>query len=178
MASETIDLLSPFRPEECARRLRMVTDPRRRSRRNNPLIGTVTDAAMRLRRRLAYRNSFQTFLFATMEREGAGARIRCRFGMHPAAVIFLIVWFFFVILGLGVGFTVAFDLFGVDHGIDRPLWPAAIVPVFMAVFALVWLRLSRRLAEEDEVFMIELLRFSLDAEPAPKEAARRAARPR
>lgn len=178
MASETIDLLSPFRPEECARRLRMVTDPRRRHRNNNPLIGTVTDAALRVRRRLAYRNSFQTFLFGTMEREGVGTLLHCRFGMHPAAVIFLIVWFSFVIIGLGVGLTVAFDLFGIDHGIDRPLWPAAIIPVFMAVFALVWLKLSRRLAEEDEIFMIELLRFSLDAELAPESAARRAARPR
>jgi len=178
MASETIDLLSPFRPEECARRLRMVTDPGRRFRNNNPLIGTISESALRVRRRLAYRNSFQTFMFGIMRREGGGARIHCRFGMHPAAVIFLIVWFSFVIIGLGVGLTVAFDLFGIDHGIDRPLWPAAIIPVFMAVFALVWLKLSRRLAEEDEMFMIELLRFSLDAELAPGSAARRAAQPR
>jgi len=175
MASETIDLLSPYRPEECARRLRTVTDPRRRARNNNPVIGTVTDARLRVRRRLAYRNSFQTFMFGTLERDGDGTLLRCRFGMHPAAVAFLIVWFCFVIIGLGIGLAVAFDLFGVDHGINKPLWPAAVIPVFMAVFALVWLKLSRRLAEEDEMFMIELLRFSLDAELTPESAARRAA---
>jgi len=175
MAAETYDLLSPYRPEECVRRLRMVTDPRRRHRNNNPLIGVITDTTLRLRRRLAYRNSFQTFLFATMKREGDGTRLRCRFGMHPVAVGFLVVWFCFVIVGLGVGLTVAFDLFGIDHGLDRPLWPAAVVPVFMAVFALFWLKFSRRLAEEDELFMIELFRFSLDAELTPESAARRAA---
>lgn len=175
MAAETIDLLSPYRPEECVRRLRMVSDPRRSSRGNSPLIGAITDTTLRLRRRLAYRNSFQTFLFATMERQGDGTLLHCRFGMHPAAVVFLIVWFSFVIIGLGVGLAVAFDLFGIDHGIDKPLWPAAIIPVFMSVFALVWLKLSRRLAEEDEVFMIELFRFSLDAELTPESAARRAA---
>lgn len=175
MAAETYDLLSPYRPEECVRRLRMVTDPRRRHRNNNPLIGVITDTTLRLRRRLAYRNSFQTFLFATMEREDDGTRLRCRFGMHPVAVGFLVVWFCFVIVGLGVGLTVAFDLFGIDHGLDRPLWPAAVVPVFMAVFALFWLKFSRRLAEEDELFMIELFRFSLDAELTPESAARRAA---
>jgi hypothetical protein len=156
MASETIDLLSPYRPEECARRLRMVTDPGRRHRNSNPLIGVITDTTLRLRRRLAYRNSFQTFLFATMEGEEKGTRLRCRFGMR-------------------VGLTVAFDLFGIDHGIDRPLWPAAVVPVLMAVFALFWLKFSRRLADEDELFMIELFRFSLDAELTPESAARRAA---
>ena len=95
--------------------------------------------------------------------------------MHPVAVGFLVVWFCFVIVGLGVGLTVAFDLFGIDHGIDRPLWPAAVVPVLMAVFALFWLKFSRRLADEDEMFMIELFRFSLDAELTPESAARRAA---
>ncbi|MGE0668297.1 MAG: hypothetical protein AB7O49_17210 [Sphingomonadales bacterium] len=173
MASVTIDLLSPYRPDECARRLRMVTDPRRRFRGNNPLIGTITDAVLTLRRRLAYRNWFQTFMFGTMEREGEGARLHVRFGMHPAAVVFLIVWFTTVIIGLGVGLVVALDLFGIDHGVRGPLWPAAIVPVLMAVFAMVWLKMSRRLAEEDELFMIELLRFSLDAELAPE--SRRAA---
>jgi hypothetical protein len=149
----------------------MMTDPRRRFRSNNPLIGQINDAALRLRRRLAYRNSFQTFMFATMQREGDGARLHCRFGMHPAAVAFLVVWFSFVIIGLGIGIAVALDLFGIDHGIEQPLWPVAIVPVLMAAFALLWLKMSRRLAEEDEVFMIELLRFSLDAEIAPGATA-------
>ena len=171
MASETIDLLSPYRPDECARRLRMVTDPRRKFRGNSPLIGTITDAVLKLRRRLAYRNWFQTFMFATMEREGDGARLRIRFGMHPGAVLFLIVWFTSVIIGLGIGLVVALDLFGIDHGVKGPLWPAAIVPVLMAAFALVWLKMSRSLALEDELFMIELLRFSLDAEVAPEARA-------
>ncbi len=69
----------------------------------------------------------------------------------------------------------ALDLFAIDHGVRGPLWPAAIVPVLMAVFALAWLRLSRRLAEEDELFMIELLRFSLDAEVAPNPNGRQSA---
>ncbi len=172
MPSETVDLLSPYGPEECARRLRMVTDPRRRFRGNNPLIGHITEAALQLRRRLAYKNTFQTYLFGTVDREGEGARIRCRFGMHPFAVGFLIVWFSFVVIGLGIGFVVAFDLFGVGRNVNGPLWPAAIVPIFMAVFAVVWLKLSRRLAEEDELFMIELLRFSLDAEVAPDSPIR------
>ena len=175
MASVNIDLLSPYQPEECARRLRMVTDPRRRFRGNNPLIGTIGDEALKLRRRIAYRNWFQTFMFATMEREDEGARLHIRFGMHPAAVMFLIVWFTTVVIGLGVGLVVAFDLFGIDHGVSGPLWPAAVVPVLMALFALAWLRMSRRVAEEDELFMIELLRFSLDAELAPRSAPPRAA---
>ncbi|MEN3976971.1 hypothetical protein [Emcibacter sp. SYSU 3D8] len=175
MGSETVDLLSPYRPEECARRLRTVTDPGRRFRGNNPLVGMIADGALRVRRRLAYRNWFQTYMFGVMERTGDGTLLHCRFGLHPAALIFLIVWFSFVIIGVGVGLAVALDLFGVNQGIKGPLWPAAIVPIIMAVFALVWLKLSRRLAEEDELFMIELMRFSLDAEVTPEAALRRAA---
>lgn len=171
MASDTIDLLSPYRPEECARRLRLVTDPKRLFAGKNPLIGSISEASLSIRRRLGYKNSFQTFLFADMTVEGAGTRLRCRFGMHPLAVAFLSIWFSFVVIGLGIGLFVAFNPFGIQHGL-RPLWPAAIVPVFMAVFAYVWLKLSRRLAHEDEAFMIEFLRFSLDAEPDAVSAHR------
>ncbi len=169
MASETIDLLSPYRPEECARRLRMVTDPSRRFRGKNPLVGNISDTALRLRRRLAYRNTFQTHLFAVLTPQDTGTHLRCRFGMHPAAMGFLAVWFAFVGIGLAVGFVVAFNLFGIEHG-NTPLWPAAIVPVFMAIFAFVWLKLARRLADEDETFLLEFMRFSLDAEPMPEAA--------
>ncbi|MEN3953573.1 hypothetical protein [Iodidimonas sp. SYSU 1G8] len=170
MASETVHIQSPYGIDECVRRLRAVTDLRRRFRDGNPLIGTITEAGVRLRRRIAYRNSFQTYLFGTFSTDSGGTRLACRFGMHPLAVGFLIVWFTFVLIGVGIGFVVAFDLFGLDEQAGRPLWPAAIVPAFMALFAFGWLKLARKMAEEDEEFMVEFLRFTLDGSRLPPTA--------
>jgi hypothetical protein len=165
MASDEISLFSPHPPDECARRLRLVTDPPRRFRGRNPLVGTVEDTSLRLRRRIAYRNSFQIHLAADLLPENGGSRLQCRFGMHRLAVAFIVVWFSLVGIGLAIGIAAAFDLLGSAPAVHGPLWPAAIVPVLMAVFAVVWLKFARRLAVEDEAFLLEFLRFSLDAEP-------------
>ncbi|MBI1181075.1 MAG: hypothetical protein GC201_10990 [Alphaproteobacteria bacterium] len=175
MASDTIELHSPHSPAECARRLRLVTDPARRFRGKNPLIGLVEDTSLRLRRRIAYRNSFQIYLFATVGPELGGSRISCTFRMHGLAIAFIVVWFSLVGIGLAVGIVAAFDLFGIAPAMHGPLWPAAILPILMAVFAWVWLKLARKLAIEDEAFLIEFLRFALDAEPETQVPWQRAA---
>jgi hypothetical protein len=169
LASEIIHLVSPHTPAECARRLRLLTDPRR-PRGRNPLIGTVGETALRLRRRVDYRSSFQIHLFARLLPQASGTLLECRFRLNPLAVAFLVTWFTFVIIGLMVGFAVAFDLFDVAPEPARPLWPAAIIPVLMAAFAFIWLRMAQRMALDDEEFMLEFLRFSIDAQPAPRGA--------
>lgn len=61
----------------------------------NPIVGYVDGATLRLRKRISYRNGFQTVLRAQFEVTKTGAIIRGKFGARIPVAIFLWPWFVF-----------------------------------------------------------------------------------
>ena len=82
----TIDLFSPFTPEECVDRLRAGL-----LNLSSDVDGRVEHDWIRLRKKNFYRNSFQTFLHAKLKPEGNGTRLHGSLGLHPLVLGFMAV---------------------------------------------------------------------------------------
>lgn len=90
----SITLRSPLSPDEVSARLKAQTDSAWVLFHSRPLVGWVRPNAMRVRKVILLRNSFQKSLSATFEGDGAGTLIRCRFSMFPHVLTFLAVFLF------------------------------------------------------------------------------------
>jgi hypothetical protein len=107
----SVELLSPFPLEECRA---LIQQQLRESPGEAPVAGRLTGARLRARKRIGYRNSFQTYLVADMAEHGGGTLIRCRFAMHPAVLAFIAIWFLAVLqIGGGGVFSAGMIAFGV-----------------------------------------------------------------
>ena len=97
-----IVLYSPHSPEECAERLRLAV------RASDRIVGSIgspsaSGHSVRLRKRIWYRNSFQTFLRGRLEAHDGGTRFRGRAGVHTFVFGFMAIWFGALLLSLGFG---------------------------------------------------------------------------
>jgi hypothetical protein len=103
MWPNSFDLISPLARDECVRRLRANTESSWVPGvfRNKPVSCRVEYSSFRIRKRIAYRNSFQPHLSGELSEEDGRTRIRCRLGMHPAVVAFMVIWFGGVVIGSG-----------------------------------------------------------------------------
>jgi hypothetical protein len=90
-----IEMVSPLDPDECAARLTEAIDhgDARWVPGSKPVIGSVTGRAVWLRRRIGYRNGFQTILVGTLEEHAAGTRFRGRTGPPRRNRVGLTIWF-------------------------------------------------------------------------------------
>ena len=116
MKSNRLQLLTPLTPAQCVARLMAVVDGERSGlfsafggSGSNPVIGEVTESSLRLRKRIGYRNSFQTLVTATLRPGPEGTIVSCELGMHPLVRAFMFAWFGIVIL---VGAPAYLGLFG------------------------------------------------------------------
>ena len=95
-------MFSPFSPAECVSRLREEIDKGAMvylfGFGSKPFVGRVSESSFSLRRRIMYRNSFQTVLRARMRPERGGTVISGTCGMHPLVKGFMLIWFGGVIL--------------------------------------------------------------------------------
>jgi hypothetical protein len=105
---------------------------------------------VRLRKRISYRNSFQTFLIGSLEGRDGATVFRGRAGMHPLVIGFMAVWFGLLALIGGAAFVATVG--GLIAGQSQPL--GAIIPLLMAAFGvgLVWF--GRWLARGEEAFLV------------------------
>lgn len=89
-----VELLSPLAPDECESRLRAATDRGGPLARFGlePVVGRVSGGSVRLRKRIAYSNSFQTVLTGSLEGHGGGTIFRGRAGLHPLVTAFMTAW--------------------------------------------------------------------------------------
>jgi len=146
-------LRSPLPMPECLDRLRAAIEDEEGDSR---VVGKVVAQSLRLRKRLPEEshNSFQTYLNATVEPDGAATRLVCRFGPHPLVIVFVLFW----CLSL-VGVTVAIKL------VAAPDLPAAAlaVPVIMALMAVAIVGGGRRFARDERGFLLDFLRETIDA---------------
>ena len=161
-----IELFSPLPPEECEARLRESTD------RDGLLswssswavVGRVSGQSVRLRKRIGYRNSFQTFLTGSLEGCDGSTVFRGKAGMHPFVAGLMALWFGLLVFIGGAGFVAGVG--GLFGGRGHPLGMVGL-PVGLAFWGgLVWF--GRWLARNEEAFLIGFLAEVIAARRAPE----------
>lgn len=169
--STALALVSPHSPAECAARLAPLIDHEgtvglalKGMFGSKPVIGEATASSLRLRKRLGYRNSFQTHLTATLQPTGTGTLITGEFGMHPLVKGFMTV-------GLGV-LAIAAVPFAIYSGVSFLRSPGddatkhlfgVLVPVAMLAFGFGLVRFGRYLARNEARFLTDFLIQALEA---------------
>jgi len=124
---------------------------------SKPLIGTTSSQGASFRRRLGYRNSFQTVMDVGVEPQGATTTLRARSYMHPYAMVFMAIWF----IGAGVA-TAALLLASTAPGSPySPLF--ALFPLVFAAFGVLMVFVGRWFARDDHDLMLEAVIRATDA---------------
>ncbi|MBX7201309.1 MAG: hypothetical protein K1X51_18225 [Rhodospirillaceae bacterium] len=164
-ASRTATLGSPLSPQACAERIAAITDGPLVLLGTRPLIGSATANGVRVRRRINYRNSFQTALSATFETQGAGTIIRCRFGMMPLVIVFLAVWMGLALLA-GAGLAVS-QMTGSPGSETSPF--IVLFPLGFLAFGFVMASVGRSLGRKDEAYILETVRAATEATVVERE---------
>jgi hypothetical protein len=159
----TVDLISPLPAEECVQRLRFKTAEGW----SGSVIGSIGETSFRLRKRIGYRNSFQTSLYGKIIAENGQTRLHCKIGLHPFVRVFLMIWFGGVSIGCAAMVIRAFDLLRSGHG-SFPMngWQAFAVPFLMLGFGAVLVGGGKHLARDEQDFLIDYVRRAVDAREA------------
>jgi hypothetical protein len=101
-----IELVSRFSPDVSANRLRAAIDGGLASWfGSKPVVGKVVGHSVRLRKRIGYSNSFQTYLKGTLEPCGEGTVFRGKAGLHPLMAALTMVWFAAAVILCGAFFV-------------------------------------------------------------------------
>jgi hypothetical protein len=152
-----IELVSPLSHEESEARLRAATDRDGLLScfGSRPVVGKVSGGSVRLRKRIGYTNSFQTFLVGSLEVRDDVTMFRGRAGMHPLVIGIMAVYF-----GL-LTFIGAPAFVAAEGGQGLPL--GAITPLLMLVFGvgLVWF--GRWLARDEEAYLVAFVTRAIAA---------------
>ncbi len=160
MASDL--LASPFSPEECLRRIRAAADVEG-SFGSRAVIGWVGKDSATIRKRIPYRNSFQTSMRIGFEASAAqGALLVCRSGMAYFTQIFSAIWFGFLVL-----IAAAMTLMTVAGRMQFETSPAVAVgaPWLMVALAVGLVTLGRRMARGEREFLLHFLAETIEARP-------------
>jgi hypothetical protein len=126
---------------------------------SRPVVGRVAGRSVRLRKRIGYRNSFQTFLTGTLEPRGEGTAFRARAGMHPFVAAFMAVWFAAILLIGGPVFVAAVR--GVAAEANGLV--GLLAPPLMLVCGLLLVWFGRYLARGEEQFLVSFVAEVLGA---------------
>ena len=138
---------------------------------SKPVVGRITETSLRLRKRIGYRNSFQSFLAATLRPEAGGTVISGEVGMHEFVKVFMFIWFGGVILIGGTMFvaTVGKILFGSGNQHEN-VWMGVVIPPVMLIFGFGLVRFGRYLARDEARFLTDFLVQTLNAHPQDRAA--------
>jgi len=138
---------------------------------SKPVVGRVTETSLRLRKRIGYRNSFQSFLAATLRPEAGGTVISGEVAMHPFVRVFMLIWFGGVILIGGTMFvaTVGTMLFGSGSQYQNA-WMGAVIPPILLAFGFGLVRFGRYLARDETRFLTGFLIQTLNAHAQDRAA--------
>ncbi len=146
LGSTRIEVFSPLSPAECFTRL----DAELGMYGNKAVAGKVRRDSLRLRERIWYRNSFQTFLFAKLVPQAQGTLIVGRLGMHWLVLTFMAVW-----LGGALSFAVGWLLASLRG--DAVGGPPFAILVFFPVFGVALCGFGRFLARHEAQFLTYFL---------------------
>jgi hypothetical protein len=163
----TFDLVSPLPLAECVRRLREATDSSFAIAGSKPVLGTVRETAVRLRRRSYYRQSSQCWLSGKFVEDGGLTRLHCTVGMHPVMRTLLEYWVGAVALAGGYVFLRSLRLFFNAHGALPDPWPdylwlGLVVPPLLLGFGAVLLAFGDHNFGSDPRFLVEFVARTID----------------
>lgn len=157
-SSESIEVFSPFCPDDCASRLDAAIDSEWKFFGSKPVIGRASESSLRLRKRIFYNNSFQSILVATMRPEQRGTIISGTCGMRPVVRIGMLIWFAGVIL---IGLPVAFSMLRTHDSMG------VAIPVGLLVFGFALIKFGRYLARNETRFLKDFLIQTLNGYSRP-----------
>ncbi len=159
-----IDLISPLPRGECVRRLQANVSSYWAIASANKVVGSIDGDALRLRKRIYYRNSFQPTLRGSLADAPGGTRIRCEFGTISLAPILIAAGVIFVI-AIAMAATLGRGIELRNVPLVAILVPLGALPLFAGLgFGTIWL--GRRLARGDEAYLLDFLRKTLEARDA------------
>jgi hypothetical protein len=157
-----IELVTPMPLEECARRLREALA-------SGPVRGRFDGTRLIITKTISYRNSFQTRLVADLVEENRQTRIRCRFGMHPFVIVFMMMWLLILFLAGGGAAFVSIFVFLTGSPSDDS-WASGLIPGIMMMVGLGLLAVGRLIAGGEKEFLITFVRNTIKAEPRSSAA--------
>jgi hypothetical protein len=165
-SGETLVLIAPLPVADCVDRLRGAMTNGGGSFPAAPVSGIVHNDWLQVCKVLpkGTKNSFQTFLRATLTAEGSSTRLTCHSGMHPLVAVFTLFWFALVLV-FALGFT--FLSLHPRDDIDIPD-PAFIVPLMMLPMGIGLVFFARHHARAERQFLLDFLRDTIGARPAPE----------
>jgi len=169
MLRKSFDLVSPLTRDECARRLREKTESGFLAIfSNKPVAGHVGYTSFRIRKRIAYRNSFQPHLSGKLLNESGRTRVRCHVGMHPAVIAFMAIWFGGVLIGGGSVMISAIGSLVRGHATAHA-WTTVAAVAFMLSGGVAIVALGRFAGRNEPRFLIDFLRDTIAAQEARAE---------
>lgn len=173
MQRNRLELYSPLPPDECASRLSKAIAQEGRlgfslsrlfSSSSQPVAGWVGGDGFQLRKRITYRNSFQTYASGSLTPNGSGTSVRAEFGMSTFTRVFMWIWFGWAIVIGGVVFVSALVALLTGSGPDAyKAWMGVVGLPLMLVLGYALVRFGRYLARDEERFLTDFLRQVLDA---------------
>jgi hypothetical protein len=131
---------------------------------SKPLVGRLTETSFYIRKRISYRNSFQSLLTATIRPDAAGTAICGKIAIHPFVRVFMLLWF--LIAGTMLIASLA-PLFGFDKAGQNTAM-APVIPLLMLAFGFVLVFFGRYVARDEARFLIDVLIRTLDARAEPR----------
>jgi hypothetical protein len=154
---------SPFPPDECAIRLKALTEPDRGGlwedlTRTHAVLARLKGQKVRLRVRRAYtRNAFAPIFYGRFEATPGGTLLRGRFRTNPAVLAFVVVWIFVLNLGPLLALLTRDNGVFANGGSEIKMLMLSIG--FLA--ALIWF--LRRLGRADKQDILRTIRDTLNA---------------
>jgi hypothetical protein len=183
-----LNFTSPFTREECLRRLRTNVEQERwtwavyiqgwKIAGNTPVtskggvVGKIGETEIRLRRSIS-KNPSSMYLFGRLTGDGNQTRLRCRVGTHPFVTVFLAFWFGGVFLiglkAIAQGHsTMTVKFFGYVTNIFDDWWVAPVSTLMLFCVGLATIVICRFWARDDEKFLIDFLRKTIDVRDAER----------
>ncbi|WP_271067748.1 hypothetical protein [Caulobacter sp. NIBR1757] len=144
---------STLTPQACAKDLSMGLDGTLGLFGGKPVIGQVSSQGGWLRKRIWYRNSFQTVMRLSIQETAGGSRILARSSMPIFATLFMAFWFGFI--GL-----VTLGTLGA-HGAGPSGLPDLL---FILAFGVGLVAFCRWLARDEHDFLLAFIRNQVDGE--------------
>jgi hypothetical protein len=165
LISEKRNFVSPHPRGEVVRRIADAIDPMFAPLGAKPAQGYVKGDSAVVRRRIRYRNTFQTMAKMKLSDQGTGTRIEADYGAAIVVIVLAAAWAI-VVVAAAVGF------FAVQQGAQTPedrttmMLPFLLFPiVFLIGFTLTAL-FVRSAARADKAFLTNFIKTTLDAKEA------------
>ena len=123
----------------------------------------MSEKSIYIRKKINYRNSFQTVLRASIAPLGQGTKSVIFFGLHPFVKIFMFFWFGFAVLIGGAIFILTLSSIIKKSPIDIGTIMGILIPPSLIFSGIVLLIISKLLSADDSTFLKKFLKNLLDA---------------